>query len=155
MLGACLGDSVPMFQRHPIQNQALMFVTTNTAKRKPYFAKAAYARQAIESLYRVQMFNPFFLYAFVVMPDHCHLLMHVPEFGSISKIVSAWKRSVAFEVGHPLWQTRFHLKSIDAPDRLIDYIHLNPVRGKLCVAPDEYPWSSASGRWDVHQLELL
>lgn len=154
MLGACSLHTFAMFQHHAIQNQALVLITTNTAQRKPIFASGPCARQAIESLYRIQMFNPFFLYAFVVMPDHCHLLLYVPEFGSISKIMVAWKRAVSFEIGKPIWQTRFHMKKIDGAGRVIDYIHHNPVRRRLCEAPDEYPWSSASGRWDITSLEL-
>jgi putative transposase len=101
-----------MFQRHPIQNQHMMFVTTNIYNRIPVFANPAHARMATETLYDIQKEYPFFLYAFAIMPDHCHFLMHVPEHGSISKIMYQYKRAVSFHVGKPIWQSRFHLKII-------------------------------------------
>jgi REP element-mobilizing transposase RayT len=129
-----------------------MFITTCTADREPVFANPAYAREAVHSLYRVQCFNPFFLYAFVIMPDHCHFLLQVPEHGSISKIMYAYKRAVCFEVGRAIWQSRFHIRFIQQPEKIMEYIHLNPVRRGLCIEPNHYKWSSASGRWDLSQL---
>jgi REP element-mobilizing transposase RayT len=138
-----------MSQRNLLKNQCLMFVTTNTKDKKPVFRDAACARIAVESLYRVQWFNPFFLYAFVVMPDHCHFLLHVPSGKSIATIMHAYKRAVNFEIGKQIWQSRFHLKIVSPGDKLIEYIHLNPVRKYLSESAKSYPWSSASGRWDV------
>lgn len=142
-----------MSQRHPTQHQALMFITTNTKDRSPVFSDAAYAREAVESLYRIQQSNLFFLYAFVIMPDHCHFLLHVTEHSSISRLMYAYKRAVSFEIGKPIWQPRFYLKIVKGDaDRVIRYIHANPVKRNLCDQPSQYPWSSASGRWDVSQI---
>ncbi|MDD4287590.1 MAG: transposase [Candidatus Peribacteraceae bacterium] len=141
-----------MTQRHPIQNGQMMLVTTNTCNRMRIFVDSACARQVIESLYRAQLHHPFFLHGFVVMPDHCHILLHIPENGSISKIMYCFKRSVCFEVGKPIWQRRFHVRLVDNAWEALRYIHLNPVRQGICEAPADYPWSSASGRWDVTDL---
>ncbi len=142
-----------MSQRRPVQNQQFIFVTTNTRDREPVFYDQACDREVVESLYRVQSFHPFFLYAFVIMPDHCHFLLTVPESGSISRIMYAFKRSVSFEIGRPIWQSRFYAKIvIDDIDRVIRYIHMNPVKKDLCDQPSDYPWSSASGRWDVSDV---
>jgi putative transposase len=147
-----LAHAACMFQRHPVQNQRLMFVTTNAHRRRRVFADPACARQAVESLYRVQCFRPFLLHGFVVMPDHCHFLLWVPEKGSVSAILHAYKRAVAFEVGESIWQSRFHLRIIRNAERVLRYIHENPVKAALCRSSEEYPWSSASGRWDVSAL---
>ncbi|MSR67407.1 hypothetical protein EXS65_01080 [Candidatus Peribacteria bacterium] len=144
-----------MFQRHRIQNQSPMLITTNTRQREPIFADYACAREAIESLYRVQMFTPFFLFGFVIMPDHCHFVLNVPEGGSISKIMCAYKRSVCFEIGKPIWQSRFHVKILDDVAAALRYVHFNPVKKNLCEQIDEYPWSSASGRWDISEIPVL
>ena len=130
-----------------------MFVTTNTRDREAVFYDQAYAREAVESLYRVQSFHPFFLYAFVIMPDHCHFLLYVTEHGSISRLMYAYKRSVSFEIGRPIWQPRFYVKIVqDNIDAVIRYIHMNPIKKDLCDKPSDYPWSSASGRWDVSDI---
>ena len=145
-----------MFQRHPIQNQQTMFITTNTQSRMPIFGNAAYARIAVETFYNIQHFYPFFLYAFVIMPDHCHLLLNMPEGGSVSKMIGVYKRAVSFNIGQgSIWQSRFHIvvpKNIEAT---IEYIYQNPVKAGLCENAEEYPWSSASGRWDLSEFEMI
>jgi putative transposase len=143
-----------MSQRRISQNNRLMFVTTCTKDRMPIFADDTHARTVIECLYFIQGMHPFFLYAFVIMPDHCHFLLHVPKGGSISKIMAQFKRSAAFAVGRPIWQKRFYVKHISNPGRCIEYIHRNPVKGKICAKAEDYAWSSASGRWDVSELGL-
>ncbi|TSC58193.1 MAG: hypothetical protein Greene041619_753 [Candidatus Peregrinibacteria bacterium Greene0416_19] len=143
-----------MFQRHPVQNNAMMFITTNTRDRVPVFQDAANAREAVDSLYRVQELHPFFLYSFVIMPDHCHFLLNVPSPESISRIMRVYKYGVCFNLGmSKLWQSRFHVKIISKIGPVTRYIHLNPVKAGLVATPEEYPWSSASGRWDVKELE--
>ena len=123
-----------------------MFVTTNTKDREKVFSDPAFARMAVETLYETQQKYSFFLYAFVIMPDHCHLLMSVPEGGSVSKIMYSYKRSVSFIIGKRVWQSRFHIKMIDSVSGAIAYIHQNPVKAGLCEHVEKYPWSSASGK---------
>lgn len=131
-----------------------MFVTTNVSERRPLFADSSIARETVEHLYRVQELHPFFLYAFVVMPDHCHFLLNVPPPGSISRIMNVFKSGLSFQIGGGrVWQPRFHLSIPEHASRVVDYIHLNPVRRRLCVCPEEYPWSSACGKWDVSTLD--
>lgn len=131
----------------------MMFITTNTARRWKIFAEDACARIAVDTLFSIQDFYPFFLYGFVIMPDHCHLLLRVPEGGSISKIIGVYKRAVTFNIGRgPIWQSRFHMIIPHDPIRVLQYIHENPVVVGLTGSAEEYPWSSASGKWDVHQL---
>lgn len=143
-----------MFQRHPIQNEVTMFITTNTRRRIPFFAEKGFAHETIETLYRVQGLHPFFLYGFVIMPDHCHFLIKVPHPGSVSKIMNIFKSGVSANIGKgPLWQSRFDLRIPKNAGRVLTYIHYNPVKAGLAKVPEEYPWSSASGRWDVTSLD--
>jgi len=92
------------------------------------------------------------LHAFVLMPNHFHLALETPEpnlgLGMHWLQVTMAVRFNRFrsEVGH-LFQGRY--KSILVEDdvalaRLVDYIHLNPVRAGL-VPPDRvagFRWSS-------------
>jgi putative transposase len=143
-----------MSQRHPIQHEALMFVTTNTRARTPLFAHAPYANEAVETLYRVREQLPFLLHGFVIMPDHCHILLRVPAPASVSTIIGTFKSGVSFNIGNgPIWQRRFHLRLPDDAMRVLAYIHRNPVRAGLVQIAEDYPWSSASGRWDVTALD--
>ena len=146
-----------MFQRHPIQNSALMFITTNTFNRSPFFADQARAREAVECLYRVQSLYPFFLFGFVIMPDHCHFLLRVDPPLSISTIMNSFKSGLTFDTGIPkLWQSRFHMRVIDHhPEVVLQYIHMNPVKAGLIEQQGKYLWSSASGKWDICQLDVV
>ncbi len=142
-----------MSQRHPTQNQHMMLVTTVTKNRQRLFADEACAREAVEAIYHTQELHPFFLYGFVIMPDHCHIMLHVPEKQRVSNVVGVYKRKVTFRIGRgPMRQSRFHLTIPRDCGAALQYIHLNPVRANLCEIPEAYPWSSASGRWDVMQL---
>ena len=116
------------------------------------FMDPAYARTAIESLYSTQEIKPFFLHSFVIMPDHCHVLLRVPSPMTIAAVMNSYKRKVAFEIGKPFWQPRFHLRIPRNPWIALEYIHMNPVKAGLVDDPADYPWSSASGRWDVTPL---
>lgn len=107
-----------MTQRHPVQNDAIMFITTNVYYNAPIFENDAYAREAIEALYRVKNMRPFILYGFVIMPDHCHLLLRVPPPETISKIMQVFKASVPLNIGiSSMWQKRFYLEIPDNHQR--------------------------------------
>lgn len=133
-----------------------MLVTTNTKSRVPIFQEPACARIAIETLYHTQLFYPFFLFHFVIMPDHAHLFLNVPEGGSVSKSIGMWKRSVCFAIGRgSLRQSRFDITYPKNIHTAIQYIWWNPVKAGLCEKPEDYPWSSASGKWDVMPMDDL
>ena len=133
-----------------------MLVTTCTNSRDPVFADSACARIAVETLYSIQDFYPFYLYGFVIMPDHCHFLLRMPEGGSVSKMMNVYKRAVTFNLGIKyIWQARFHIRMPHDPIAALQYVHRNPVKKNLCMTPEDYPWSSASGKWDVAELGCL
>ncbi|MDD3896775.1 MAG: transposase [Candidatus Peribacteraceae bacterium] len=143
-----------MTQRHWIQNEEFMLVTTVTRKRVPYFRNAAVAREAVEQLYRTQERHPFILYGFVVMPDHCHILLRIPPGNGVSRIMHSYKTGLVFATGIcPLWQRRFHVRCVQDAVAVLRYLHSDPVRREIATTPAAYPWSSASGRWDVTPID--
>ncbi len=145
-----------MSQRHPIQNDAIMFVTTNIRHKQPIFSNEACATEAVETLYRVQQLHPFFLYGFVVMPDHCHFLLKVMAPYTISKLMSTYKSNVALNIGMGnIWQERFHIRLPNKPEASRTYIHTNPVKAGIIEHANLYPWSSASAKWDVSPIEIF
>lgn len=135
-----------------------MFVTTNTLKRESLFKHAPYARIAVDSLYTTQERFPFSLYGFVIMPDHCHFLLAMPEHGSISRMMHHYKRAVSFQIGlGPMWQKRFDCRLVREGNAhsVLHYIYSNPVQAALCDDPIEYVWSSASGKWDILNINCF
>ncbi|GIW77357.1 MAG: hypothetical protein KatS3mg104_2420 [Phycisphaerae bacterium] len=108
------------------------------------------------------------LHAWVVMPNHVHVLI-TPLYGnSLSSIVHSWKSFTAKEANKllgragPFWQNDYFdrfIRNEEHWQRVIAYIHENPVRAGLRATPEEWPYSSASqGRehlpWEREHLAL-
>ena len=91
------------------------------------------------------------LWAYVLMPNHFHLLIRSGEERSISKAMQWLQTSYTVyfngqheHVGH-VFQGRFKSQLVDLDAYCLElsrYIHLNPVRAKMVRDPDEYYWSS-------------
>ncbi len=147
-------QDLSMIDQHHLQNGGMVFVTTVTKNRRPIFSNPAFAREAIDILYRVQELHPFFLHGFIMMPDHCHLLITTDKHSSLSKIIGRFKCGVAHGLGlGPIWQRRFDAKTPYSGSKALHYIHMNPVKAGLVESSEDYPWSSASGKWDVTELD--
>ncbi len=125
-------------------------------RRIAFFSDPAVAREAIETLYRVQQLHPFFLYGFVVMPDHVHILLRVPAPETIARVMNVYKSGLTFNTGiRKMWQRGYHVRIVHDATAALRYVHMNPVRKSLADIPEHYPWSSASGKWDVTEFGIL
>lgn len=129
---------------------AAFFVTTVTHGRSPHFTRPGLARATLEVLADERSTGRFELFAYVLMPDHAHLILR-PEFGSLSDAMRRWK-SLSWRrcrddhglVGK-LWQESFFDEGVHSVRQLrsqIGYVHRNPVRAGLVEGPEEWPWSS-------------
>ena len=121
----------------------------------------------------------FSLLAYVVMPNHVHLLVHpMEEAYDVGAFLKEFKTSSAKqifrhephlkaemqvvksgEVQSRLWQAgggydrnMFGDKAIRAS---IDYIHANPVRKEYVRDPVEWPWSSAGAYFEERSNEFV
>jgi putative transposase len=93
--------------------------------------------------------------AWCVMPNHYHLLLRTGEV-PLWRTMHYVQHRLAVEmnrrqgVAGPFWQSRYKAKAIDDQaylDRVLGYIHLNPVSAGLARDPARYRWSG--------HLELL
>ena len=88
----------------------------------------------------------FEIYAYVVMPDHVHLLVSEPPIEPLSKAIQALKLSVSKQSPQrPFWQDRYYDFNIITRQAFNDkrkYIHRNPVRAGLVATPEDWPHSS-------------
>lgn len=95
------------------------------------------------------------IYAYCLMSNHVHLLVHPPEKIALSKMMHGINMSYAMrfnakyeKVGH-LWQDRYKSFAVQADQYLINlitYIEMNPLRAEICSRAEEYPWSSYRSR---------
>ena len=127
----------------------------------------------IEALEAARHKWPFDLWAYVLMPEHVHLLISPRKPGlKVGTVVGEIKEDVARQaiaylkehapewlpritvregqrVRHRFWQPGggFDRNAVELSTvhRMIDYIHANPVRCRLVERPTDWEWSSA--RW--------
>jgi putative transposase len=89
--------------------------------------------------------------AYVLMPNHVHLILVPKDADGLRKAMSSVHRAYAGiinarrkKTGH-FWQGRFGCVAMDGDHAAaaLRYVLLNPVRAKLCTTPIKWPWSSA------------
>ena len=119
-------------------------------KEQIFYEKDDY-RTYLESVKRAKQKIPFTLFAYVLMPNHVHLLLKPKNDGDVAKIMQIiqTKYTVYFNWRHKrcghLFQGRFKSIIIEEEPHLLElsrYIHLNPVRASLVHNCSDYPYSS-------------
>ena len=97
------------------------------------------------------------LLAWVVMPNHIHVLFQPMPRWTVAKIVASWKKFTARKIcdhlqdagearGAPIWHREYwdrYIRDQAHLDQAIAYIHQNPVKAGLAISPEIWPWSSA------------
>ena len=116
------------------------------ASGEPVFADREEAREFIELLRYVKQRDGWTVFAWVLMSNHYHLAIRsraVPISRGFQYLQGRF--SQRFNRGRKrtgaLWQSRYHAKPINEQgylDRVILYIHLNPVAGGLVDRPTDH-----------------
>jgi putative transposase len=124
------------------------FISTQTYNRRRLFQVPATAELFLDTLQHYRREGNYKLHAFVVMPDHIHLLLTPKEDITIERTIMLIKGGFSHRLASklPVWQRGFTDHRIrDREDFLTHrtYIHHNPVRAHLCQLPGDYPYSSA------------
>jgi REP element-mobilizing transposase RayT len=103
----------------------------------------------LEVLRKTKARYPFKIYAYVLMPNHLHMLIEVqanPSAVIMQSVLTGYARY--FNIRHKrrghLFQGRY--KAIVCQQDaylmvLMSYIHMNPVRAKLVASPQQWQWS--------------
>jgi REP-associated tyrosine transposase len=86
---------------------------------------------------------------YVIMPDHVHLFVAIPESGiTLSEWIHALRTVMGkklLRLGHqkPHWQEGFFdhvIRSAESYSQKWDYVRMNPVRARLVEHPDDWPY---------------
>ncbi len=142
----------------------IFFFTLVTHERRRLFCDEAPRRHLREAIIEAKKRTPFLLDAMVLMPDHLHLLMRLPENESdysirLAKVKrnfterylsaggaeGATTQSRRKHRDRGVWERRFYEHCIrDYPDWKLhlDYIHVNPLKHGLVTWPRDWPWST-------------
>jgi putative transposase len=123
-----------------------------TWQRARLFVVENYAKLFLKTLYAYERQGSFELHAFVVMPEHVHLLF-TPSHDltlerAIQYIKGGYSRAFGLHFGlkKEVWQRGFTDHRIrDAADFDLHrgYIHNNPVKRRLVQSASEYKYCSA------------
>jgi len=146
-------------------------LTFSTFRRQPFFPGKHAARWLLETLAEASSRCPFHLFAYVIMPEHVHLVLqplpgvkmrtvlwHLKR--PVTSAVLAWVRKHRLDllprmtdvqpsgrITHRFWQRGGgydrNLRSVSDVYEKIGYIHDNPVRRGLAERAEDWPWSSA------------
>ena len=111
------------------------------------------ARMVVQSLSDGETrFQRHELHAYVVMPNHVHMLI------TSHTLLSTWLRSLKGYTGHealrilnqsrkPFWQDESYdhiIRNDEECANIRHYIEWNPVKAGLVTLPEDYAWSSLS-----------
>jgi len=128
-------------------------ITTNVTDRRPIFASRPAAEMLLQVIDEVRRETGFKLLAFVIMPDHMHLVLALAGqtiCGRVMQLIKGrfanrYNRS-AGQTGR-LWQERYHERALRSERELvaaIEYVHQNPVKAGMVRDAECFLWSSAN-----------
>lgn len=132
------------------QESRSYFTTFSTAGRRRLFLVEETARLMVEILQGYRRQGSFEVHAFVVMPDHVHVLLTPAAEVSFEKALQLMKGGFSFRLKSKMevWE-RGHfdrrIKDREGYDACVRYIHENPVVARMVDRADAYMFSSACG----------
>ena len=167
------------------------FVTSKTYRNAKIFSKGKAADLLIQTIFEVKKKLNFRLLAFVIMPDHIHLMLVPNKRNSISDVMrhikgrfsrrynllsrgmnspdyerenyktrdlSSFRNPGKHRGGNStlpksrVWQDSFYDHVIRNRKELVErlnYVYNNPIKAKLAEKPEDYKYSSATGKFDT------
>jgi putative transposase len=110
------------------------------------------AKMIVDAIhYRAEDLKHYQLHAYVVMPNHVHLL--ITPLVPVSKIMHSLKKGTAREgnrilslTGQPFWQDESYDRLVRNDlefERIAYYVESNPVKAGLAATAEDFLWSSA------------
>jgi REP-associated tyrosine transposase len=138
-----------------IRQAGVYFVTMDTWERHAVFINTDLAKIVVEQIVSCRDRGFYKLHAFVLMPEHLHVLLTPNEDASIEKVMQMIKGGSSHRIGKekpqafPIWHRSFHDRWIRDAEQFWQaksYIEQNPVKAGLAQAAEEYAWSSANGK---------
>ena len=126
------------------------FVTSATYNRRSLFQVPANADLFIATMQPYRHGGHYKQHAFVVMPDHVHMLL-TPQGITLERAIGLIKGGFSHEIGSklPVCQRGFtdhRVRDREESETRRQYNHDNPVRARIVAKAELYPHSSAYRR---------
>lgn len=139
-----------------VRQPGVYFVTTDTWRKHPLFINTILANIVVEQILNSRDRGFYKLHAFVLMPDHLHVLLTPGETTTVEKAMQMIKGGAAHRIGlekaqkFPIWHAGFHdrwMRDVEEYRGCKRYIEQNPVEAKLVEWPGDYAFSSGNGTY--------
>jgi REP element-mobilizing transposase RayT len=133
------------------ENNAAYLVTTTTANRASLFKDFATGLIVVHELSAMELRDDCELLAWVLMPDHLHILLALRStpLGTLMKLFKGrTARSInsTRNAQGAVWQRGFHDHAIRSEEDLVGvarYVVANPLRAKIVARIGDYPFWNA------------
>jgi REP-associated tyrosine transposase len=134
---------------------AIYHVVSRGNRQQPIFLSERDHELFLEIASRVVRKRMWSVHSYCLMPNHYHLLLQIRDadlsagMQEINGTYGTWFNRLHGFAGH-VFQDRFKAIPVNSEGHLLHltrYIARNPVRAKLCVAPEDWRWSS------FHEIE--
>jgi putative DNA methylase len=128
-----------------------------------YLRQPAIADMIVDALdYNENVLRHYVLHAFVIMPNHVHLLatpaISLPKLTRSLKGITAKRANAMLALtGSPFWQEEGYdhfVRNEREFEKIRNYIEENPVRAGLAKEASQYRWSSARTRGSALQRKF-
>ncbi len=158
-----LADSLPTYVKAKLAELAL--TDSQHRRQEERYLDSGYGSRLLERFENAEIVQSallyfhvkrYFLHAWVVMPNHLHVLIEPLNGFTIGQIVKSWKvftsRQIAkhenefFQKYRRIWQPDYfdrYIRDEEHYHDAVDYIHKNPVNAGLVKCSLDWRWSSA------------
>jgi putative transposase len=137
------------------------FVTTKAWQNVSVFQVEQVAAIVVSKLLEYRNKGNFLLHEFALMPNHVHLILTPAVSVSLEKAMQLIKSGSSHEIHQgrvnkmPIWQSGFHesrVKDLVDLKKKVDYIRFNPVVARLTEQPQDWPFGSTSGKYELDPI---
>ena len=128
--------------------ESLHFITFSCFHRLPLLEMAGASETVEAVLEQTRARHQARVYAYVLTPEHIHLLVNEPPRILLAQFLKAVKQITSRKLRgrhEKFWQERYFDRNVhgeEACSEVIHYIHQNPVKRGLVASPGDYQWSS-------------
>ncbi len=141
-----------------LTSHGTFFISAPTQDRRRVFQRDTTAQLFLDTLHHYANEGRYDLHAFVIMPDHVHLLLTPAPEISLEKAMQFIKGGFSFQLKSKLevWTRSFNEHRIRTPQELqnhVAYIEQNPVRARLVEQARDYKFSSLSAPHLIDELD--
>ena len=126
----------------------LHFITFSCHRRLPHLEPSKSKILLEQVIEKTRRSHNCFLYAYVIMPEHIHLLLSEPAkytLASALRVIKGESSTLLKGTREKFWQTRYYDFNVFTTGKFVEkvrYIHRNPVTRGLVTKPEDYRWSS-------------